>query len=166
MRLAGAAKRVATEINSVPDAFLAARVLTWACLLPAMKRLLPVASLASVMHLAPRTIARDPLLERRVVTFARWAARVTRWNGGGNCLERGLISYRYLGAAGANPTLVVGVGRADTGVIGHAWVLVDGRPVGDDEAAIRRYTPVLAFAPDGSLVDAARLDLLAERGPG
>ena len=98
------------------------------------------------------------MLEVRIVTFARWAARLMRWKSGGNCLERGLIAYRYLGAAGASPTLVVGLGRGERGgIIGHAWVLLDGRPAGESESAIAEYTPVFSFAPDGSLLaDPAR----------
>ena len=94
--------------------------------------------------------------------FARWAARVRRWNSGGNCLERGLIAYRYLGAAGASPTLVVGMGHNDGDVIGHAWVLVDGRPAGETETSLANYTPVLTFAADGSLVAGPRR---TARGP-
>lgn len=119
-----------------------------------MKHLVPVKSLAAVMHRSPRTPQRDTAREERIVTFARWGARLIRWKSGGNCLERGLIAYRYLGEAGANPTLVVGLGRADRGgVIGHAWVLIDGRPAGESQAAIDAYTAVFAFAPDGTLQD-------------
>jgi hypothetical protein len=50
--------------------------------------------------------------------------------------------------------LVVGLGEGDAGsMIGHAWVLVDGRPAGETEAAVAIYTPVFAFAADGSLLD-------------
>ncbi len=151
-------RRIASLITGPSDAWLAVRVIGWACVLPALKHLVPVKSLASVMHLAPRTsprnpARRDPVLEVRIVTFARWAARLMRWKSGGNCLERGLIAYRYLGAAGASPTLVVGLGRGERGgIIGHAWVMLDGRPAGESESAIAEYTPVFSFAPDGSLL--------------
>jgi hypothetical protein len=143
--------RVREEIRTLADASLVLRAVAWALALPLLKHVVAVRSLASVMHLAPRRVTRDPLHERRIVIFARWAARTTRWKSGGNCLERGLIAYRYLCAAGARPTLVVGIGRGETGVMGHAWVLVDGTLVGEPPASIQPYTPVFAFGPDGRM---------------
>jgi hypothetical protein len=129
------------------------RVLGWALVLPLMKRLVPVRSLARVVHRAPTRQFRDPILEDQIITFARWGARLVRWAAGGNCLERGLIAYRYLGAAAADPTLVVGLEREGGGALtGHAWVVVDGRPAGEAPGSLDRYTPVFAFGPDGALM--------------
>lgn len=145
--------RVAARFSSPRDVGLAVRVFGWALVLPILKHLVPVQSLARIMHRASRQTARDAVHEERIVTFARWGARLIRWKSGGNCLERGLIAYRYLGEAGASPTLVVGLGHGDTGsLVGHAWVLLDGRPAGESAAAVSVYTPVFAFAPDGSLM--------------
>lgn len=117
-----------------------------------MKRVVPVRSLAQLMHRTPHRRSRDPILEDQIITFARWGARLVRWDVGGNCLERGLIAYRYLGAAGAEPTLVVGLEREGGGTLtGHAWVVLDGRPAGEAPGALDRYTPVFAFGPDGAL---------------
>src|SRR3954452_17426101 len=149
-------RRAARQFERVGDVWLALRVLAWACVLPALKRMVPVRSLARLMHAPAGVLPRDPAREARIVMFARWAARVPRWKSGGNWLERGLIAYRYLGAAGAAPTLVIGMGHNDVGVIGHAWVLVDGRPAGETETSLAAYTPVFAFAPDGSLVAGPR----------
>lgn len=143
--------RVGQEVHTLSDVGLAARVFGWALVLPVLKHAIPVKSLASVMHQGTRTISRDAARERQIVTFARWAARITRWRSGGNCLERGLIAYRYLCGAGARPTLVVGIGRIHTGVAGHAWVLVDGQLVGEPRSSVESYTPVFAFGPDGRL---------------
>jgi hypothetical protein len=124
----------------------------WACVLPLLKRLLPIRPLVRLMWRDARRLP-DPAREERVVVFARWACRVIRWRDGGNCLERGLIAYRFLLEAGAEPTLVVGVGRdAAADVIGHAWVLLDGRPAGDSDSTIRGYVPVFAFGPNGALL--------------
>ena len=146
-------RRVLTRFRTASDVWLAVRATAWACVLPALKHLLPVAALAALMQRPPSRVYRDVRLEEQVVTFARWGARLVRWRAGGNCLERGLIAYRYLGVAGASPTLVVGVGKNETGVIGHAWVLVDGQPVSEPLSTLALYTPMLAFAPDGSLTN-------------
>ena len=142
---------ITREIQTLSDAFLAVRVLGWALVLPGLKRVLSVRSLAAIMHRDTHATSRDADRERRIVTFARWGARLARWKSGGNCLERGLIAYRYLGEVGARPTLVVGVGRDASGVTGHAWVLVDGQLVGERPSSIQPYTPMFAFGPDGRL---------------
>lgn len=147
--------RVASHFSSPRDVALAVRVCGWALVLPVLKHLVPVRSLAGIMHRAPHAAPRDPVLEARIVTFARWGARLVRWRAGGNCLERGLIAYRYLGAAGAQPTLVVGLSpKEGGGILGHAWVLVDGHPAGESVSALSIYTPVFAFAADGTLIAA------------
>jgi hypothetical protein len=69
-----------------------------------------------------------------------------------NCLERALVTYRYLCQAGARPELVMGVARGEKGVHGHAWVAVDGHPVHDTAGELARFEPVLRFGSDGSLV--------------
>lgn len=146
--------RVASRFASSADVWLAVRMGAWALVLPVMKHLVQVKSLARLMQRPPRLDRRDPVREERIVTFARWAARLVRWRSGGNCLERGLIAYRYLGDAGAQPTLVVGLGHEDGGqMIGHAWVLVDGHPAGESAASLQVYTPVFAFTPDGQLTE-------------
>src|SRR5579871_6309761 len=129
--------RVLRRLRSFADVSLAARAFAWACVLPVLKHLLPIQSLASLMHRPPGPRRyRDARLEDQIVTFARWGARLVRWRAGGNCLERGLIAYRYLCAAGAQPTLVVGIGKNERGVLGHAWVVVDGQPMGEHRAAL------------------------------
>jgi hypothetical protein len=145
-------RRVTRELESPSDVLLGLKSCVWALVLPVAKHLIPVKNLALTMRKAPRHAVRDRAREERIVTFARWAARLTRWRSGGNCLERGLIAYRYLCEAGAAPMLVVGVGRGDRGVIGHAWVLIDGRPAGESPSALAIYTPVFAFAANGELV--------------
>ena len=127
----------------------AVRILGWACVMPILKRAIP---LQTLVRLVRRTGGRhrDGVREDQIVTFARWACRITRWSSGGNCLERGLIAYRFLGAINAQPTLVVGIGRGEGAMRGHAWVVIDGRPVGEHPATLGEYTPVLTFGPDGS----------------
>lgn len=147
--------RVRSRFTSPADVWLAVRVFAWALALPTLKHVVPIKSLARVMSAAPTMQLRDHDREERIVTFARWGARLIRWRSGGNCLERGLIAFRYLGAAGANPTLVVGLGPDDRGgIVGHAWVLLDGRPAGETEPSIAIYTPVFAFQADGTLIEA------------
>lgn len=146
--------RITSRLSSPADVWLAVRVMGWALVLPLLKQAVPVKSLARIMHLHPDRVTRSPAREEHIVIFARWAARLIRWKNGGNCLERGLIAYRYLGRAGAHPLLVVGLERVgDSQLVGHAWVLVDGQPVGESLASLTRYTPVFAFGADGAMTE-------------
>jgi hypothetical protein len=144
--------RVVAQFQSPADVLLAARVMVWACVLPILKRVMPIRSLVRLAW-RPPGLERDPTRDARVVTFARWACRVIRPGSGGNCLERGLIAYRFLLEGRAEPTLVIGMRRHDAnGVIGHAWVLLHGTPAGESPVLVKEYVPMFAFAPDGSLI--------------
>ncbi len=144
------ARRVTARFTSPADVLLAVRIMGWAVALPVFKHLVPLRSLVRLMHREPSRAARDPVVEERIVAFARWSARLVRWSAGGNCLERGLISYRYLCAVNAAPVLVVGIARDDnSGVKGHAWVLLDGRPAGESVYAVSDFAVMLMFGTDG-----------------
>jgi hypothetical protein len=146
-------RRVLARFKSPLDVALAARIMAWACVLPALKRTVSLRSLVRLVRREPRAQARDARREEQIVTFARWACRITRWKSGGNCLERGLVSYRYLCAANAEPVLVVGIARDDSsGVKGHAWVLLDGKPAGESAHAVSEFAVMLMFTPDGQPV--------------
>jgi hypothetical protein len=88
------------------------------------------------------------------VTFARWACRLTRLSKVGNCLERSLLTYRFLGAVDANPCLVVGVrhGAMPDGLRGHAWVVVDGVPAGESLESVDDFASIVVFRADGSRI--------------
>jgi hypothetical protein len=142
--------RVAARFTSPADVALAARIMMWACVMPLLKQTLPLKTLVRLTRRQGNGSSRDLAREDRIVTFARWACRLTRWRSGGNCLERGLIAYRYLSAANARPELVVGVGHGAGGhILGHAWVLVEGEPVGEDRSSLREYAPIVIFDATG-----------------
>jgi hypothetical protein len=150
----GLLARVADRLSSPSDFLLAARMVGWAVVLPAVKHVVPLRTLVRIVQRSGDGGARSPEREDQIVTLARWSCRLTRWPGAGNCLERGLLAYRFLGAVNANPRLVVGIARSDRGdVSGHAWVLVDGKPAGEAEDAVADFTRVVTFRADGSFAD-------------
>ena len=151
-------RRVVARLSSPAAVWMAMRAFAWACVLPLLKRVMPIASLVRLVWRAPRLVSRDLAREEQAITFARWACRLVRWRGGGNCLERGLIAYRLLGEAHAAPTLVIGVGRDDRGEMrGHAWVVLDGMPAGEQPEMLSTYAPIVAFGPDASRLEASLL---------
>lgn len=107
-------------------------------------------------------------------TLARWAWREPRPRRGdaehralqaviairrrfghdGDCLESALVLYRELSRTGASPRLVMGFAREAQSVVGHAWVEVNGQPVGEDRASISRYAAAARFGPRGEQMPA------------
>jgi len=84
--------------------------------------------------------------ERVARAAGRATARWARWFGGlDSCLTRSLVAGGMLAGAG-EVVLQVGFrpGEPERTVDGHAWVTVDGRPVGPDgQLAEERYERVL-----------------------
>jgi hypothetical protein len=142
--------RAVAAVESSSDGFLAARMLGWALVLPVLKSVLPLERLVRIMATDGRPGARDLRTERTIGTLARLTHRIVGVGRRDNCLERSLIAYRYLSATNADPRLVVGACRGETGIEGHVWLLVDGAPVHDTWEGIGRFAPVTAFRADGS----------------
>ena len=133
------------------DGWLALRMAAWSVVLPLLRRVVPLRRLARVAW-AGGTSVRDPARERQIVRLSAALPRLRLRRGDANCLERGLLAYRFLAQASANPALVVAVRRGEAGVIGHAWTKVDGRPVHESEAALREFVTLVEFGPGGLAV--------------
>jgi hypothetical protein len=132
-------------VDSPADLWLLTRMTAWAPSLPVLKRALPLPRLVDLMESEPRRSKRDPALERRIARMARLIYRGQPGTFSNNCLERSLVTYRYLSRAGADPELVVAVRRGDEGVDGHVWVTVGGVPVHEQPDELEPYVPVLRF---------------------
>jgi transglutaminase superfamily protein len=149
--------QVAEHVHTAGDLWLAGRMFGWACGLRLLKRLIPLPALVSLVRRsgAPGGNAAEP--DPRVVAFARWSCRITAWPRTGNCLERGLLLYRFLGLTNARPSLVVGFERGDErSVRGHAWVVVGGRPVDEPDASLSTFETAFTFDPDGRVALSAK----------
>jgi hypothetical protein len=131
-------------------AWLGVRMLAWRLALPVMMRALPLASLARLAWPRRRSRARRRDREEQVTRIAtRLYGRVAA-GGEDHCLERCLLAYRFLAQAGAEPLLACGLRRADTGMIGHAWIVLDGRPFAHADEEIDGFTLVTAFGHGGA----------------
>jgi hypothetical protein len=136
--------------SGLSDLWLAARLFLWSLALPILKRLLPLEALVRVAWAAPRTSRRRPELERRVVRLAHavWA-RSPAGRSDDNCLERSLAVYRFLSRLNADPELVAGVRKDGSELVGHVWVTVDGKPLGEAAAELGEYAPMIVFGARG-----------------
>jgi len=151
------ARRVAAQLARPADIWLGARILGWAAFVRVAKYAVPLRALVRIASPVPRLGIRDLNQERRIALFSDWASRLVRPRTRGNCLERSLVSYRYLLRAHADPRLVIGFRHGEHGVLGHAWVLVDGQPLSDSPAVVAEYEVAMSFDSGGrALTDPAR----------
>jgi hypothetical protein len=146
-------------VRAPGDAGLLARMAAWSVALPILKRAMPLPRLVRFAHLEPRRDSRDPEREAKVIAIAEWLFKVRQEGSRDNCLERSLVSFRFLGRLDAQPELVVGVSSEGDTTIGHVWVTIDGRPVHDDVTSVASYDQVVVFGSDG------RRSELRERAP-
>ena len=130
------------------DPRLFARAIAWRMVLPVLKYAVPLRMLARWMAVKPASGYSAELREARLRSVRQLLTQGGRLVISGNCLERSLVLYRFLGEVGASPTLVMGVNKDDAKVGGHAWVELDGEPLADATAA--QFVPVLTFGPETS----------------
>jgi hypothetical protein len=143
--------RPSLRLFSPRDYFTLVRMAAWAPALPFLKFALPLPRLVRLLAAKPRRRDRDPQAERRI---ARLAAVLYRARGPGmrdNCLERSLVTYRFLGRANARPELIVGMRVGQPNIVGHVWVTVDGNPVHDPPRELAEMTQMMSFDPSGEL---------------
>jgi hypothetical protein len=93
---------------------------------------------------------RDRLAERRLTANVLRPSKLL-WIADRDPLQRSLLLYRLLSAAGADPELVVGFRDEDGKIIGHAWVLVDDVSIVEPKSDLVRFSPVLRFGARGAL---------------
>ena len=128
---------------------VAAQFWAWAALLRVLKHLLPLRVLVRLVRmrsLPSRTEEKVSTILGYMVATGRFPGRAPA-----NCLERSLVAYRLLGAAGARPELHVGVRRLpDSGTLdGHVWLVLDGVVAAESHDFIRQFIPVLRIDAEG-----------------
>lgn len=140
------AARFRNVVRSPADVVLFARMLGWAAALPFLKRRMPLPKLVETA--APEARANATRRPETVIAFSRWVYRIPGFRD--NCLEKSLLTYRYLPSSGNPYRLVLGVrsGESD-GPPGHAWLTIDGVPVHDTEESLADLVPILAFDSAG-----------------
>jgi hypothetical protein len=131
---------------------LVPRLWFWAAIVRPLKHIVPLRTLISLLHQSPSRCANPGRVYQALDSCLRRTGRLPL-RAPANCLERSLAAYRLLCRAGAAPSLVVGVRRGvGTSVDGHVWVVVDGRPLGEDETFLAGFSQVLAFDASGQQV--------------
>jgi Transglutaminase-like superfamily len=127
---------------------LGLRMAGWSLAVPILKRALPLPALVRVLWSRPRG-DRRPGRDLEIAQLAWWTSRVQPRRFPDNCLERSLVTYRFLARAGARPRLLAGVRQAEGGIVGHAWVTVEDQPVHDAVESLRSYGTLVEFGDGG-----------------
>jgi hypothetical protein len=138
------AARLRNVVRRPSDAALFVRMLGWAAALPVLKRRMSLPRLVETARPAARTDARP----ETVIALARWVYRLPGLRD--NCLEKSLLTYRYLPEANSSYRLVLGVRPNEAaGAPGHAWLTIDGAPVHDAPETLADLVPILVFDGEG-----------------
>jgi hypothetical protein len=156
MSAPGDRPRVRTMLTAAakrPDAaWLGARMLGWRVVLPVLRRALPLRSLVSLVWPSRRSRRRRRDREALVAATVSQLYGTTLGRADDNCLERCLLAYRFLAQVGAEPELECGVRRVGGELRGHAWIVVDGRPLAHADEGIQTFTPIATFGHRGALI--------------
>jgi len=123
--------------------WLAARMFAWRAILPVLERVMPLPTLIRLMTARPDRRSDRDIRAQRVVDLAE---RVFGVRGSDqNCLERSIVTYRYLSKLGADPQLVIAIRKGTTPARGHAWVTMNEMPVHDSPAALHDFESLVSF---------------------
>ena len=90
----------------------------------------------------PRQTSGASIESDEIARIARMVGVASRRIVPGACLARSIALARMLAVRGLSSDIRVGVRTADTGgVEAHAWVELEGRPLGGDGVTMRGYEP-------------------------
>ena len=107
---------------------------------------LRVVSLRAVLAICDRW----PVFERPRHPPHALARRVHRWMArgrgpwAGTCLTHSLVLYAMLRQHGYRPRFIVGVAGVESSFSAHAWVTIDGVPLGNALGGVDRYTMLMS----------------------
>ena len=127
------------------ERWLVVRLGSWLVVLPALIRALSLDRLARVMEASRRSGRGDGIDPDRIVDLTRTVVAQHPTRAHRACLPRSLLLYRYLGRAGVDVRLRIGVSMEGGDLAGHSWVEVDGRPVGEPADPATAFRTVLAY---------------------
>ena len=117
----------------------------------ALRRVVGLETLARWAWRHPQDATRDRDRETRTVAYATKLRHLLD-RADRRCLPRSLALYRALSRLGAAPELWIGFRKLAGRVDGHAWVTVDGRPVGEADALIAALMPTCGFGARGAAI--------------
>lgn len=95
----------------------------------------------------------QPEAVERARRYSRWLAAVSRHHiARARCLQRSLVLHYWLRQEGLPSELRIGVQRAGDGILGHAWVELDGQVVTDAPSAIAHFAPLIGLKAERAVL--------------
>ena len=138
-------RRLRSLVQGPADAWLLCRMATWAGVLPVLKHVVRLETLARLMWKEAERESRPDTA--KIVAISRLLTRPAARSGGA-CYERSLLAYRFLSGRGADPRLVVAIKQGGGAVTAHAWVTVDGAPIGESKV-VNDLVPLVVYGRGG-----------------
>jgi hypothetical protein len=117
-----------------------------------LKHFVPLQRLARMTWREPARISSPHEHQQAVARVAKVRRLFGRFDD--DCLQTSLVLFSELSHLGADPTLAIGFRRSDGRVAGHAWVTVNGDPVGDTRQPSAEFTLACRFGRLGSVTRA------------
>jgi len=128
------------------------QLLPWYLFFAVTKHVVPLRMLVKLAWRDPRPVPGAPT-EREAVARVIRAVNLLGWTDR-DCLQRSLVLYRLLSLIGRDPILMVGLKRSGTGVEGHAWVMTNGRVLGEAPQHVEQFLPFCGFGRYGQCTPA------------
>jgi hypothetical protein len=105
------------------------RVAAWTLSTPLLFKALPLPAFMKIVTPRPRTPGSLPENRERFELINTYITVILKRNPdniGRMCLRRSLVLYRYIRLSGVPAQFCLGVKKDQDGLIGHAWVEIDG----------------------------------------
>ena len=150
-RIRRRARELAACIEAPADLWVAMEMLGWRLVLPPLKWALPLPRLVRLMWWSGEPDPPSAERNEQVARLARGLSGPANIRALDNCLERSLVIYRFLSRAGAQPELVVGFSRSSGTMQGHAWVMVDGQALFEQDEPLDEFETVICFGRGGAI---------------
>jgi len=136
------------NLRIITHAALFLRVLTFAAALPYFLRL-RISTVARLLEPGTNPSAVPEEKVRRIISYVEIAIRSGKPLVRSGCLTRGLTRYYFLRRAGLDVTLCFGMGRHDTDVLAHCWLVRNGKPFLEVEDPRPLYVEMYRISRDG-----------------
>lgn len=105
---------------------------------------MPLPKLAWLLRRSGRIRPVSEARDHKALAWVRWLYGAER-----RCLDRAFVLACVLAGTHRDLELVVGMRKADGTWGGHAWVLLGGRPFGENAAALAQFEAVFVITADG-----------------
>lgn len=136
-------------VASPSDAAVVVSMLAWASALAVLKFVLPLPALVRLVGFRAPSGHESRARADRIISLIDRMYREGALSHDGTCLERSLLTFRFLARAHPGSRLTIGAREINGHWLGHAWVTVDDRAVSESLVPPGEFCPIVAFDANG-----------------